>query len=310
MGRKVLVTGGAGFIGSHLAEELISCGHEVAVLDTLSGGSAAQVPEGVRLYELDITESIDEAFEDFRPDDVVHLAAQVSVAVSMQDPVMDARINVLGSLHVINAAERHDVRRVVYASSAACYGALEEGMLREDMRCVPASYYGASKYAVEHCLHSARQASGLEWAALRFANVYGPRQDPHGEAGVVAIFARLLLDGGQPEIFGGGELKRDYVFVSDVARAVGLVLDADLGSCADPVFNCSTAVGTTTNEIYALLKEACSSDIEPTSSPWRPGDVQDLILDNSRLKALIDWAPRVTIADGIARTAAYFSSLD
>ena len=211
MGRKVLVTGGAGFIGSHLAEELISCGHEVAVLDNLSGGSAAQVPEGVRLYELDITESIDEAFEDFRPDDVVHLAAQVSVAVSMQDPVMDARSNVLGSLNVINAAERHDVRRVVYASSAACYGALEEGMLREDMRCVPASYYGASKYAVEHCLHSARQASGLEWAALRFANVYGPRQDPHGEAGVVAIFARLLLDGGQPEIFGGGELKRDYL---------------------------------------------------------------------------------------------------
>ena len=156
MGRKVLVTGGAGFIGSHLVEELVSCGHEVAVLDNLSGGSAAQVPAGVRLYELDITEPIDEAFEDFRPDDVVHLAAQVSVAVSMQEPVMDARINVLGSINVITAAQRHDVRRVVYASSAACYGALEEGMLREEMRCVPASYYGASKYAVEHYLHSAR----------------------------------------------------------------------------------------------------------------------------------------------------------
>lgn len=310
MGRRVLVTGGAGFIGSHLAEELIRCGHEVAVLDNLSGGSAAQVPAGVRLYELDITEPIDEAFEDFRPDDVVHLAAQVSVAVSMQEPVMDARINVLGSINVITAAQRHDVRRVVYASSAACYGALEEGMLREDMRCVPASYYGASKYAVEHYLHSARQASGLEWAALRFANVYGPRQDPHGEAGVVAIFARLLLDGGQPEIFGGGELKRDYVFVTDVARAVALVLDAELEGCADPVFNCSTAVGTTTNEIYAHLKEACSSDIEPTSAPWRPGDVQDLILDNSRLKAVVDWVPRVTLEDGISRTATYFSSLD
>ena len=240
MGRKVLVTGGAGFIGSHLAEELIRCGHEVAVLDNLSGGSAAQVPAGVRLYELDITESIDEAFEDFRPDDVVHLAAQVSVAVSMQEPEMDARINVLGSINVITAAQRHDVRRVVYASSAACYGALEEGVLREEMRCVPASYYGASKYAVEHYLHSARQASGLEWAALRFANVYGPRQDPHGEAGVVAIFARLLLDGGQPEIFGGGELKRDYVFVTDIARAVGL------GKYSKPAlgFTYSLSIGT------------------------------------------------------------------
>lgn len=309
MGRKVLVTGGAGFIGSHIAEELIGCGHEVAVLDNLSSGSAAQVPAGVRLYELDVTESVDEAFEEFRPEDVVHLAAQVSVAVSMQDPVMDARINVLGSLNVIAAAQRYNVRRIVYASSAACYGARQEGMLREDMRCVPASYYGASKYAVEHCLHSARQDTSLEWAALRFANVYGPRQDPHGEAGVVAIFARLLLDGRQPEIFGGGELKRDYVFVTDVSRAVGLVLEADLDECVDPVFNCSTAVGTTTNQIYALLKKACSSDIEPSSAAWRPGDVENLILDNSRLKALVDWNPRVTLEDGIARTAAYFSGL-
>lgn len=306
MGRKVLVTGGAGFIGSHVSEELLRCGHEVAVLDNLSGGSASQVPAAAGFYELDITESVDKAFEDFRPHDVIHLAAQVSVAVSMQDPEMDARINVLGSLNVIRAAARHGVRRVIYASSAACYGIGEGDILEEDMRCMPASFYGASKYAVEHCLRSAQQDSGLEWAALRFANVYGPRQDPQGEAGVVAIFSRLLLDGGKPEIFGGGELKRDYIFVEDVARAVALVLEAELEGRADPVFNCSTAVGTTTNEIYALLKTACSSDVEASAAPWRPGDVQSLILDNSRLRGLVDWSPGVTLEEGISRTAAFF----
>ena len=175
MGRKVLVTGGAGFIGSHITEELLERGYEVAVLDNLSSGRASQVPSGARLYELDITESVDRAFEEFRPEDVIHLAAQVSVAVSMQDPEMDARINVLGSLNVIGAARRHQVRRIIYASSAACYGAQEEAVLSEEMRCVPASFYGASKYAVEHCLLAAREDSGLEWVALRFANVYGPR---------------------------------------------------------------------------------------------------------------------------------------
>ncbi|MCH2583067.1 MAG: NAD-dependent epimerase/dehydratase family protein, partial [Planctomycetes bacterium] len=234
MGRKILVTGGAGFIGSHVTEELLERGYEVAVLDNLSGGSAAQVPAGARLYELDVTESVESAFEDFSPDDVIHLAAQVSVAVSMQDPEMDARINLLGSLNSIGAARRHGVRRIVYASSAACYGVQDRDVLSEEMRCVPASFYGASKYAVEHCLLSAREDSGLEWAALRFANVYGPRQDPHGEAGVVAIFARLLLDGGQPKIFGGGELKRDYIFVEDVARAVALMLEVELDGCEDP----------------------------------------------------------------------------
>jgi len=306
MGRKILVTGGAGFIGSHVTEELIRRGHEVAVLDDLSGGRAAQVPAGATLYELDITQPVDEAFEEFKPDDVIHLAAQVSVAVSMQDPGMDARINVLGSLNVIGAAQRHGARRIIYASSAACYGAQEEDILNEGMRCVPASFYGASKYAVEHCLLSAREDSGLEWVALRFANVYGPRQDPHGEAGVVAIFARQLLDGGHPEIFGGGDLKRDYIYVEDVARAVALALEAELDGFEDPVFNCSTAVGTTTNRIYALLKEACSSDVEAQAGPWRPGDVQNLILDNSRLKALLDWSPRITLEDGITRTAEYF----
>tara|TARA_B100001105_G_C22326396_1_gene414911 strand:- start:78 stop:1010 length:933 start_codon:yes stop_codon:yes gene_type:complete len=306
MGRKILVTGGAGFIGSHVTEELLERGYEVAVLDNLSGGSAAQVPAGARLYELDVTESVESAFEDFSPDDVIHLAAQVSVAVSMQDPEMDARINLLGSLNIIGAARRHGVRRIVYASSAACYGVQDRDVLSEEMRCVPASFYGASKYAVEHCLLSAREDSGLEWAALRFANVYGPRQDPHGEAGVVAIFARLLLDGGQPKIFGGGELKRDYIFVEDVARAVALMLEVELDGCEDPVFNCSTAVGTTTNQIYELLKAACPSGVEALAGPWRPGDVESLILNNTRLKQLLDWAPRVPLEEGIGRTVEYY----
>src|SRR6185503_13319970 len=187
-----LVTGGAGFIGSHVVESLLAAGHQVAALDDLSTGKREQVPGGVPFFKLDIAEPA-AAFKEFRPEVVCHLAAQVSVSVSVRRPEDDARTNILGSILLLKAAVEHGVRKIVYASSGASYGPLETLPLREEMRPLPVSAYGASKHTVEHYLRMAAREWSLEWAALRFANVYGPRQDPHGEAGVVAIFLEKML---------------------------------------------------------------------------------------------------------------------
>jgi len=306
MASKVLVTGGAGFIGSHIVEVLLARGHQVAVLDNLSSGRREQVPGGVPLFELDITGSIDAAFESFRPEIVCHQAAQVSVSFSVKHPEVDATTNILGSIRVIDACRRFGVRKVVYASSAAAYGPLETLPLREDMRCRPVSCYGSSKYTVEHYLATAARDWSLEWAALRYANVYGPRQDPHGEAGVVAIFSNALLAGKAPTIFGGGELTRDYVFVEDIAAANRVVIEADLAGHADPVFNVSTGEPTTTNRIFELLREAYGVDVEAIAGGWRPGDVAHSLLENAKLRAETEWAPEVGLERGLAATAEFF----
>ena len=308
MSLRVLVTGGAGFIGSHIVEALVRRGHAVAVLDNLSSGKREHVPTGVSIFELDITDSVDAAFEKFRPEVVCHQAAQVSVSYSVKEPVFDASTNILGSIHVIDACRRYGVRKVVYPSSAAAYGALETLPFHEDLRCQPVSFYGSSKFAVEHYLRTASKEWGIEWAALRYSNVYGPRQDPHGEAGVVAIFSNLLLAGQQPTVFGGGELTRDYVFVEDVAAANCAVIEADLKGHPDPVFNTSTAMATTTNRIFELLRGAYGVDIEAGTGPWRAGDVKDSILDNAKIRSQIDWQPNVSLEDGIERTAEFFSA--
>lgn len=306
MGSRVLVTGGAGFIGSHIAERLLASGHEVAVLDDLSSGKRDQVPARARFYELDIRRDLSPAFAEFRPECVVHEAAQVSVSYSVREPMIDAEINILGSIRLLLACREYGVRKVVYASSAAAYGPSETLPLGEDLRPRPVSCYGASKYTVEHYLRTAGTEWGIEWAALRYSNVYGPRQDPHGEAGVVAIFANLLLDGKAPTIFGGGELTRDYVYVEDVAEANRLAVEVDLSGRRDPVFNVSTGVPTSTNRVFELLENALGTSIEPIRGPHRPGDVQDSVLDSTRFREATGWAPRVSIEEGFQRTAAYF----
>jgi UDP-glucose 4-epimerase len=305
MGRRVLVTGGAGFIGSAIAERLLAAGHEVAVLDNLSTGKREQVPAKALFLELDITRPVDSAFERFRPEVVVHQAAQVSVPVSIRQPELDARTNILGSINVIEASRRHGVKKVVYASSAAAYGPLDTLPLREEMRPQPVSCYGASKYAVEHYLRTAGREWGLEWAALRYANVYGPRQDPHGEAGVVAIFSQLLLEGKSPTIFGDGELTRDYVYVEDVAAANLQVLEADLRGHPDPVFNVSTGVATSVNRLFERLQRALGSSVSAVHGPPRPGDVRHSLLDSAKLRSLLGWKPAVKLEEGLERTGEF-----
>jgi len=305
---RCLVTGGAGFIGSHVAEVLKAAGHEVAVLDDLSSGKRHQIPAGCPFFQLDITADVMPAIREFRPEAVMHLAAQVSVSVSVREPEVDARTNILGSVKLIKALAENGCRKVVYASSGASYGPLETLPLVETMRPLPVSPYGASKHTVEHYLRMARREWGLEWGALRFANVYGPRQDPHGEAGVVAIFANKILKGEQPTIFDDGELTRDYVFVEDVARANLAALEADLKDHPDPIFNISTNLGTSVNRLYEMLRRAMGTEIRAKYGPPRPGDVRHSVLDNRKAHRDLNWKPQVDIDEGLRRTVAFFKA--
>ena len=218
---RILVTGGAGFIGSHVVDRLLELGHSVAVVDNLASGSASNLSPAATLYETDIAgPSLDDVLRTERPEVVCHYAAQISVTHSMRDPVADASTNILGSLNLLQSCVRNGVRKVVYTSSGgAIYGEPQYLPCDEDHPVLPLSYYGASKYAVEKYLYVYQQTHGLDYTALRLGNVYGPRQDPTGEAGVVAIFAQAMLEGRPITIFGTGEQERDFVYVRDVAEA-------------------------------------------------------------------------------------------
>ncbi len=216
---RVLVTGGAGFIGSNIADLLLQRGHQVAVLDNLSTGRTQNVAKEVTFYNLDLNDDLDPVFQGFRPEAVIHQAAHASVSVSVREPAFDATQNIMGSINLLEAMRRHGVKRIVYASSGATYGEPKSLPLIEDQAMEPISPYGVSKYVVEHYMRCYAHEHGFRCVALRYANVYGPRQDPFGEAGVVAIFTNKLLEGERPTIFGDGSITRDYVYVGDVAEA-------------------------------------------------------------------------------------------
>ena len=250
---RILVTGGAGFIGSHVVDRLLELGHEVAVVDNLASGSAANLSPDVSFHETDIVgPDLDDVLRAEKPEVVCHYAAQISVTHSMRDPVADASTNILGSLNLLQSCVRNGVRKVVYTSSGgAIYGEPQYLPCDEAHPVQPLSYYGASKYAVEKYLYVYRVAHGLDYTALRLGNVYGPRQDPTGEAGVVAIFAQAMLEGRPITIFGTGEQERDFVYVRDVAEASVAALDRGDGEA----YNIGTGAGTSINRIYALLKD-------------------------------------------------------
>jgi UDP-glucose 4-epimerase len=255
---KVLVTGGAGFIGSHLAERLLGDGHEVVILDDLSTGHVEHLPPDARFYQMDVQSPwLDELFKIERPEAVLHQAAQASVRRSVADPVFDASVNVLGAVTLLQASVRHGVRRFLFASTGgALYGDADVIPTPEDYPTLPVSPYGASKLGAEVYLRTFHAVHGLSYAALRYANVYGPRQDPHGEAGVVAIFARRLLSGEPARINGDGKQTRDFVYVGDIAEANARALTSDaVGS-----FNVGTGVETDINTIFQLLKRLSGLD--------------------------------------------------
>ncbi len=300
---RVLVTGGAGFIGSHVVDALVVAGHDVAVVDNLATGRRAQVNAAARLHEADIRDAaaLDHVFTAERPEVVSHQAAQASVSVSMADPLRDAEINVLGSLTLLEACRRHGVRKLVYAGTGgAAVGEPKYLPVDEDHPADPLSPYGANKHAVEHYCSLYRANWGLETTILRYANVYGPRQDPRGEAGVIAIFAGRMLAGGESEpiVNGTGEQERDYVYVGDVAEANLLALDRGGGG----MFNLGTGVGTTVNRIFDDLRELTGYGGVRRHGPALPGEVFRIYLSIERARTVLGWEPRVGLRDGLRMT--------
>ena len=301
---RILVTGGAGFIGSNVADRFTALGHDVAVLDDLSSGQRAFVPAKARFYEADITDgaAVDHCLAEFRPDVVDHHAAQIDVRRSVDDPVFDARTNVLGGIELLRACTRHGVRKVVYASTGgAIYGEARQLPATEDHPVNPEAPYGASKHALEHYLYLWKLLFGLDYTVLRYPNVYGPRQNPHGEAGVNAIFIGLMLDGKRPRIFGTGDQLRDYLFVDDVVEANVLALERGSGE----VLNLGSGVGTSVNDIVRELKSLLKFEPDPIHEPARPGEIQRIYLDATRAGEVLGWRCTVPFRAGLERTIAW-----
>ena len=301
---KVLVTGGAGFIGSHIVDRLAEEGHQVVVVDNLATGSRRNVNRAASLYKTDIQGwRLERIFRNERPNVVLHLAAQVNVRRSVEDPVFDAQVNVLGTMNVLQQAVRHGVRKVVFSSSGgAIYGEQELGPAPESHATNPMSPYGISKLCGEHYLFYFQRLSGIQVVSLRHANVYGPRQDPDGEAGVVAIFIRQMLNNQQPIINGNGRQTRDFVYVDDVVEA-NL---AAMGQDSQGVYNVGTGTETSVNELFRMLSELTGMGCKEVHGPAKAGEQNRSVVDASRLKQELGWEPKVSLAEGLKKTVDYF----
>ena len=297
---KILVTGGAGFIGSNVVDAYVALGHEVLVVDDLSTGKRANVNPAACLHEVDVASPtfVELALRE-RPDVINHHAAQTSVRVSVERPLDDCRRNVLGSLNVFDAARQAGVGKVIYISSGgAIYGEPVQLPCDEEHPIRPDSPYGASKHHPEHYLDIYHRLHGLRYTALRYGNVYGPRQDPYGEAGVIAIFTAAMLAGKPVTINGTGEQQRDFVFVGDVVRANVAALDRADGLA----INIGAGAGTTVNELFQLLRDATNYGLDANYGPAKAGETFRIYLDITRAEAELDWAPRVELTDGIRLT--------
>lgn len=299
-GDKVMVTGGAGFIGSHMVDLLVSQGFEVLAVDNLVAGKRENVNQDARLIDLDIRDPrLGRVFHDEKPRFVYHFAAQASIAVSVNQPAQDADINIIGSLNLLDHCRDNEVEKFVNISSGgAIYGEPENLPCDESHPLNPMSPYGASKLAVELYLPIYNQLSGLRYSTLRFANVYGPRQDPNGEAGVIAIFTQQMLKEERATIFGTGEQERDFVYVEDVVDACLRCLHRGDGEA----YNVGTGVGTTVNTVFRHLRRVTGFQQEPYYAPPREGEVLKTYLDCSKAERELGWKPEVTLADGLART--------
>lgn len=309
---RAVVTGGAGFIGSTLVDRLQSEGAQVLVVDKLLRGDknlTGARARGAELMEADIVDGdLVGAFEEFKPEVVFHLAAQIDVRISVSDPVADAQSNVVGTVRVAEAARRCGARKVVFTSSGgSIYGTPEQLPVSEAVPVDPMSPYAASKVAGETYLGMYRNLYGLDCSHIAPANVYGPRQDPHGEAGVVAIFARALLTGGRTYLFGDGGNTRDYVYVEDVVDAFVRASGEDGSGMR---FNVGTGVQTSDRRLHSLVAAAVGAPDVPEIKPARLGDVRASALDASRAQAELGWVPRVDIAEGVRRTVEFFRAAD
>jgi len=306
MGIKVLVTGGAGFIGSHLVDRLIQEGNQVIVIDNLSTGKRKQVNKKAQFYKMDIrSKRIERVFRKERPLIMVHLAAQMNVRHSTEDPCFDAEVNILGTLNLLEHAVKHGVRKVSFASSGgAVYGEQDVFPAAESHRTDPLSPYGISKLAGEKYLAYYANTMGLRSVVLRFANVYGPRQDSDGEAGVIAIFSQRMLEGGQPIINGTGKQTRDFVYVDDVVESLMVTLGEDLQG----IFNVGTGQESTVNECYGIIKELTKSSCQDLFGAAKKGEQLRSVLDVRKLSERFDWDPQVSLPEGLKMTVEFFQA--
>jgi len=298
---RVLVTGGAGFIGSHVVDAYLEAGLDVAVVDNLTTGSRGNLDSAARLYEADIRDAADleRVFAAERPEIVSHHAAQASVRLSMEDPPRDAMINVIGSLQVLEAARKHGARKVIYAATGgAAVGEPQYLPVDEDHPVEPLSPYGADKHAAEHYCMLYHHSFGLDTTILRYANIYGPRQDPRGEAGVIAVFAGLMLQGGQPVVNGTGEQERDYVYVGDVARANVLALTKGSGR----MYNIGTGISTSVNGLFDRLAELIGYGEPRQHGAQFSGEVYRIFLTYERARQELGWQPLVNLDEGLRLT--------
>lgn len=307
MSRRILITGGAGFIGSHLADAYLAQGYEVGILDNLNTGHRAYLPSEAAFWQADLRDrdALQRVVTEFAPDTISHHAAQNNVRRSLEDPQADADINLMGSLHLLEAALKAGTRQMVFSSSGgAIYGDGVERPTTEDALRQPTSPYGIAKLAFEEYLRVLGGLHDLTVTVLRYGNIYGPRQIVEGEAGVIAIFTKSLLAGQRPVIYGTGDNRRDYLFVDDCVRAN--ILATDRGEAG--IFNLGTGRETTVREIYALVAGAIDSDLEPQQGPERPGEVIASSLDATKFREAYGWSPNIVLEEGIVRTVEWFRS--
>ncbi|HHW43034.1 MAG TPA: NAD-dependent epimerase/dehydratase family protein [Desulfotomaculum sp.] len=314
---QILVTGGAGFIGSHIVDALLEEGHHVVVVDDLSSGREENLNPAARFYHMDICSSeLEGVFRDEKVELVVHHAAQIDVRHSVASPGEDARINIQGLLNLLQNGLRHGLKGFIFASSGGVvYGEPERMPVTEDFPKGPLSPYGVSKLSSEFYLYYYARVHGLPYIALRYGNVYGPRQDPHGEAGVVAIFGQKMLRGETPTIYGDGEQLRDYVYVGDVVRANLLALrkimngiNLQLVDGIDALaYNIGTGLGTSVNELFRLLADITGYTGRVVYGPERTGELKRIYLDAARAARELDWKPQVDLREGLKRTVAHLA---
>ncbi len=304
---RILVTGGAGFIGSHIVDQCVALGHEVAVIDNLweeGGGKEQNLNPEARFFRADITDdaALQSIFDEVRPEVVSHQAAQHSVAISTKNPQLDARVNVLGLLNVLTNCTRVGTRKIVFASSGATYGTPARLPIDEEVVQRPESPYGITKMVAEHYLRYWQEANGLSYTALRYGNVYGPRQDPNGEAGVIAIFAKRFLNHESVRIDWDGNQKKDYVFVGDVALANLLAIEQG----DNDIFCVGTGGAASVNELYDALAAIIGYKPEIVRAPKRPGDIYLTYFDYQKAERVLGWKPHTTLKVGIEKTVEFF----
>jgi UDP-glucose 4-epimerase len=303
------VTGGAGFIGSHIVDRLILEGDEVVIVDNLSTGKERNINKGAKFYKLDILHSkLEKIIKKEKPDVISHHAAQMDVRRSVEDPLFDAQVNILGFIHLLEYAVKYGTRHVVFASSGgAVYGEQTQFPAPETHLTAPVSPYGISKLAGEKYLYYYKQNSGLDYTALRYANVYGPRQDPFGEAGVVAIFTQKMLRNEQAVINGNGMQTRDYVFVEDVVEANMMAIRSK--PVQTDTFNVGTGVETSVNQLYKILQSLTDSPLKEIHGPVKRGEQIRSVLDYSRIHKMMDWEPKISLKAGLEKTVNYFRTI-